>query len=147
MGFYTIAIAALFLAGFLLLVVLGAHSYRNTVALQSGNMQTRALLSYIAACVKSGDTAGAVQVRDTEDGQLLVVADGDSGYALRIYRWEGKLVEDYAALDAPLSPEDAQVIGETEAFEIEERDDGLLRVTTDAGRVLLHMRSGEGNAG
>ena len=37
-GLYTIGVAALFLAGFFLLVVFGAQSYRNTVAGQNGNM-------------------------------------------------------------------------------------------------------------
>ena len=45
LGLYTIGIAALFLAGFFLLVVFGAQSYRNTVAGQNGNMRSRALLS------------------------------------------------------------------------------------------------------
>ena len=147
LGLFTVAIAALFLAGFLLLVVLGARSYRNTVALQDGNMHTRALLSYLATCVRANDTAGSLETRESENGPVLVVADGSSGYALRLYRWEGNLVEDYARKDAELLPEDAQVIGPTETFEISELENGLLSVTTDAGRVLLHTRCGEGGAG
>ena len=58
----------------------------------------------------------------------------------------GLLLEDYAAVGAPLLPEDAQRIGETERFDIEELGGGLLRVTTDAGRVLLYSRSEGGDA-
>lgn len=144
LGFYTIGIAALFLAGFFLLVLFGAQTYRNAVRSQNDNYQTRSLLSYLSTCVRANDTAGGVQVRDSEFGQVLVVADGDSGYALRIYRYQGNLVEDFAALDAALSPENAQVIGETEIFEISSLTDGLLSVTTDAGRVLLGLRCEEG---
>lgn len=143
LGFYTIGIAALFLAGFLLLVVFGAQSYRDTVALQDGNMQTRAILSYLATTVRANDTAGSVTVRDGEDGQVLVVEDGGSGYALRIYRRDGRLLEDFAALDAELDPEKAEVIGATETFDIEQLPGGVLRVDTDEGSVLLHVRSGE----
>ena len=144
LGYYTIGIAALFLAGFLLLVVLGAHSYRNTVAVQDGNMQTRALLSYLATIVKGNESAGSVTVAEGESGQVLTVADGDSGYAFRLYLQEGQLVEDYAAIDAPLDPTAGQIIGTTNTFAIE-KDGARLTIETDAGRAFVYLR-GEGEA-
>ena len=143
LGFYTIGIAALFLAGFFLLVVFGAQSYRNTVAEQNGNMHTRALLSYLATTVKGYDSRGAVSVReDPAAGKVLWLEDGDSGYAVRIYRRDGMLLEDYAADSLDLRPEDAQTIGETALFEPELSPGGLLRIRTDAGQVLLQLRTG-----
>ena len=147
LGFYTIGIAALFFAGFFLLVLFGAQIYRSTVHSQDANYQTRSLLSYLSTCVKANDTAGSVTVREGEYGQMLVVADGDTGYALRIYPYDGELVEDFAAVDAPLNPAEAQAIGKTRVFEVEVVDDGLLAVTTDAGRVLLGLRSEGGGEG
>ena len=144
LGFYTIGIAALFLAGFFLLVLFGAQTYRNAARSQDTNYQTRSLLSYLSTCVRANDTSGSEHVQNSAYGQVLVVADGDSGYALRIYRFEGYLVEDFAAIDAALAPENAQVIGETEVFEIMTQAEGLLSVKTDAGRVLLGQRSKEG---
>ena len=142
-GFYTIGVAALFLAGFFLLVVFGAQSYRNTVAGQNGNMQSRALLSYLSTTVKACDAAGAVSLtEDPEVGRVLVLADGSSGYAVRIYHLDGILLEDYAAADTPLRPEEAQRIGETRQFEAEKPSGDVLKLTTDAGSVLLHLRSG-----
>mgnify|MGYP002624320941 CR=1 FL=1 len=144
LGYYTIGIAALFLAGFFLLVLFGAQIYRSAAGSQELNFQTRSLNSYLATCARANDAAGGIQVLASDYGQVLVLADGDSGYGLRIYPYEGSLVEDYAALDAPLSPESAQVIGKTGTFEIQSLADGLLCVSTDAGRVLLGIRS-EGN--
>ena len=74
------------------------------------------------------------------------VTEGRSGYALRIYRADGSLVEDYARADAALRPEDAQIIGATETFDPVLTADGLLTVNCDAGKVLLHLRSGEAGA-
>ena len=143
LGFYTIGVAALFLAGFFLLVVFGAQSYRNTVAGQNGNMQSRALLSYLSTTVKACDAAGAVSLtEDPEVGRVLVLADGSSGYAVRIYHRDGILLEDYAAADTPLRPEEAQRIGETRQFEAEKPSSDVLKLKTDAGSVLLHLRSG-----
>ena len=147
LGYYTIGIAALFLAGFFLLVLFGAQIYRGAVRSQADNYQTRSLDSYLSTCARACDSSGSIQVQTSPYGQVLVLADGDSGYALRIYPYQGSLVEDYAALDAPLSPESAQVIGETATFVIDPLADGLLAVTTDAGRVLVGIRSeGSGEA-
>ncbi len=146
LGLLMIGMAAIFLAGFFLLVVFGAQSYRNTVAGQDLNNNARALQSYLSTAVRGSDRQNAVSVR-TEGtyAPVLVIADGDSGYAVHIYRHEGRLLEDYAPLAAEPSPERSQFIGETALFEVKEAG-GLLEVRTDAGRVLVHLRSGEGTA-
>ena len=138
-GLFTIGIAALFLVGFLLLVVFGARTYRGTVESRSRNGEIRAQLSYFSAIVKAGDRSGAVYVRESAYGPSLVVEE-PSGYALRVYCKDGQLLEDYAKADADLRPEGAQVIGRTERFEVE-LEGGLLTVSTDEGQVLLHLRS------
>lgn len=145
-GLYTVGIAALFLAGFFLLVVFGAQSYRNTVAGQNDNMEHRALLASLSTAVKTCDARGAVTVtEDAAFGQVLNLRDGDSGYALRLYLAGGALVEEYAPADATLSPDAALRLGETERFELSLQG-SLLRIRTDAGSVLLHLRSGEAAA-
>ncbi len=139
-----IGIAALFLAGFFLLVVFGAQSYRGTVAARSGNMDSRALTAYLSTVAKANDREGAVTLRrDPAYGDVLVIADGDSGYATHLFRADGMLMEDYCPLGDALSPERAQPIAETDRFAISSGG-GLLIVDTDAGRVLIHQRSGEG---
>lgn len=143
LGLYTLGIAALFLAGFLLLVVFGARTYRDAAAGQAENNRDRALLSYLSSCVKSSDRDGCVSVEESESGPVLVLGDG-SGYALHIYRHNGSLVENYSAEGASLQPDWADVIGATEVFTIERPAADLLQITTDAGSVLLHLRSGEG---
>ena len=141
LGLYTIGIAALFLAGFLLLVVFGAQSYRKTAEGQNENMDSRAILSYLATTAKAYDEADAVHIVEYETGPVLVFRDGTTGYALRVYQYEGKLLEEYAKESAPLSPEHAETIGETELFKVEVKSSSLIAVRTDAGRVLLRIRS------
>ena len=147
LGLYTVGIAALFLAGFFLLVVFGAQSYRNTVSGQNANMHGRALLSYLSTTVKAYDAEGAVEIReDAGRGPVLVLRDFRSGYVLRIYREDGRLLEDFAEEGTDLSPENAQVIGETEQFRAEKDSTGLQRLSTDEGTVLLQLRSEEAAA-
>ena len=142
LGLAMIGMAALFLAGFFLLVVFGAQSYRNTASGREENMETRDLLAYLATVAKANDRAGAVTLRSDEIlGDVLVIADGDSGYATHLYCYGGALLEDYTRLDGELSPERAERIAATQSFEIY-FSDGLIEVVTDAGRVLIHPRSG-----
>ena len=52
-----IGISALFLAGFLMLVLIGAGAYRNTVESQNGNADARALVDAVALGVFVGSAA------------------------------------------------------------------------------------------
>ncbi len=140
-GIYTMAVAGIFLAGFFLMVIFGAQTYGSIVAEQTENNQERALLSYISTCVRMNDTEGAVSIAKEAGEPVLVIGDGESGYALRIYRYGDCLVEDYGQVDGELSPDMAQVIGETSIFQVEELGNDIYAVTTDAGRVLFGLRS------
>ena len=142
-GFYTMGVACLFLAVFFLTVVFGARTYRSIVAGQTGNNETRALLSYLSTCMKANDTAGAVMLYEEAGIRVLSIADGESGYGLRIYQYNGCLVEDYGKLGTALSPESAQMIGETDLFQVEEVAERTYALTTDEGRVLVRARCTE----
>ncbi len=142
-GIWMIAVTGLFLAGFFLLVVFGAQSYRRAVELQEDNANTRILESYLATAVKGSDRSGSVTVlREGAYAPVLVIADGETGYALHIYQDGGKLLEDYSPAGDSPSPERSQKIAETSRFDILERGN-LLELRTDAGRVLVKLRSEE----
>lgn len=146
LGWYTIGIAALFLAGFFLLVLFGALTYRNTVRSRNANYEVRGLTAYLTTATRANDSADSLRVYDDPAvGQVISVADGDSGFAFRIYRYDGHLVEDYNEADFDLNPEDAQIIGDTQTFAVEAAADGLWAVYTDAGRALIGLRSTEGD--
>lgn len=147
LGLYAIGVSALFLAGFFLLVIFGAQTYRGTVYAQAENNKNRALLSYFATCISSNDSGGAVHIIDSEYGQVLQIPDGDSGYGLRIYCYDGQLLETYSSLSADLIPEEDVAIAETQVFQAEMLRDGLLKVTTDAGSTLIRLRSEGGTPG
>lgn len=140
LGFYTIGIAALFLLGFLLLTVFGAQVYQETVTIQDENDQTRALRSYLVTCARAA-AAGDVEVKDSNDGQVLVIRDSGTDYGLQIFLHDGKLMESYNRTDSLPDPEKAQPIGETSVFDVKKLSEESYEVTTDAGRTLLHVSS------
>ena len=164
LGMYTIGIAALFLVGFLLLVVFGAGSYRGTVDAREQHSQQRALLSYIATSVQQTEL-GHVHVESlsapassggdidndgvnaedqhagsgTAAGQMLVLDDGDTGFVTRIYLADGQLIEEYRNAATKPDPTQGRVIGTTSTFAIDAVADGLLRVKTDEGQILVYI--------
>ncbi len=140
MVFYSIGIALFFMMGLLLLVAVGAGTYRDIARGQSQNNEGRALLSYLSTCVRTNDTESGISVSWEEEGPVLTIADGSSGFGLRIYQREGHLLENYGRLEEDLNPSIAQVIGETGEFRVEEPEKGTYVVITDAGRVMLHVR-------
>lgn len=146
-GIYTMAVAGFFLAGFFLTVVFGAQTYRAIVAGQARNNQARVLLSYLSTCVRQNDTPGAVSILEEDGRTVLSIADGDTGYALRIYQEGDSLLEDYGEAGAKLYPDSAQTIGETRVFRIEDLGGDTYAVVTDAGRVLFCLRSRETTEG
>lgn len=131
----------LFLAGFLLLVVFGAKTYKGSVDSQAADDQNRALMGYFATCVSANDNNGAVYISEGEYGHVLEIPDQNTGYGLRIYCFEGQLMEAYMNLDGQIVPENDICIGKTQTFNLEFIKDDTLKITTDEGSVIIRMRS------
>ncbi len=140
--FFTLAVEALFLIAFLFLTIFGAGIYRETVEVQAANGQSRLLLSYFSTRTKNADTKDAVTLYDDDIGQVLSFADSVSGYAVRVYQKDGKLLEDYALAGSPLAPGSAAVIGRTEVFKVKRDGKRTFVVSTDAGSVTFTLKSG-----
>lgn len=134
--YYTLGITALFLLGFLLLVTFGAKIYQNSVGYQNHNNETRSLLSYLLTSAKA-NVNGDITVQHNADGDVLVIPDGDTGFATYITQDEGWLKEVYAPEGRPFSMTAANQIGRTGLFEIEEKGD-VIYIRTDEGRVVIH---------
>ena len=137
-GFYTIGIVALFMAGFLLIVIFGANIYKGTVESQSQNSNTRAILSSISSLSRAETRGGIAVIDDDVYGQVLIVDDEDTDYAQKIYSYDGALVEELSLKTEDIDPASAQVIGMTEKFEISKKADDMLVISTDAGEVMIH---------
>ena len=146
LGLYTIGIAALFLLGFLLLIVFGAQVYSDSVTGQDGNSQTRALRSYLVTCTQTA-AAEDLNVQDSAEGQVLEIRDSGTAYGLRVFLHDGSLVEYYGRLDVELDPKQAQPVAKTSVFAVEQIEEDVYAVTTDAGRVLLHAGGAGAEAG
>ena len=139
-GIYIIALTAFFLGCFLLLVLFGTNIYRNIAGRQAGNNEQRAILSYLLTTTKMSE----LEIREGNDaqyGEMLIVEDPGTGYANRIYIYDGYLVEDYGKTDGTLFPDSATQIGQTSSFEIQMLKEDLMKIRTDEGSVFIHTGS------
>lgn len=129
-------IAVLFIV-ILLLVTFSATAYRSATISQSENDHSRSILSYINTTVRNNGR-GEVKKEFFDDVQGIVIANGDTGYEQRIYKYDRKLRQEYCKHDSPLDPEHALVIGDLTRFNIDYLTDTILRIETDEGVTYIN---------
>ena len=133
-----LTIAVLFLV-ILLLVVFTARSYQHGVDSQYENDTQRIVCAYVATAVKDHD-GGEVAPMDFDGYPGISIADGETGFAHKIYLADGQLLEEYSRSEMPVNPQTASKIGETSLFEIQYISDNLLEIKTDKGASYVNVR-------
>jgi len=143
---FALALFALLLGCILALVVLGGGLYERLARSQQENGAARTAAGYLTTRVRAADREGAVRLEEGPQGPVLMLAEApeEGGYELRIYLYEGWLVEDYAPAGSAFAPEQAQLVAQSSRFEPEFAAPGLLRIETGQGDALIALRSGEG---
>ena len=142
-GLSTVIVTVFFLGCFLAMILFGTGIYRDIAGGHQENSLRRSVLSYLLTI--SRINGSDITVSQGKYGTMLVIADGDTGYAVRIYQYDGRLVEDYGKPEGPLYPDAADRIAKTDRFEISEVKEDLLHVQTSEGSVYLHT-GGKGGA-
>ena len=133
----TITVTVLFMV-ILSLVVFAARGYQHASEVQNMNSNSRAVGSYAVNCVKYNNT-GEVPVETLSGYRCLIIRSND-GYEHRLFMDGGKLMEEYVESGMEIDPENALEIGETDTFDVEIGDDGLLTVTTDEGVSIVNTK-------
>ena len=132
-----LTIAVLFLV-ILLLVVFTASSYHHGAAYQAANDNQRVVCSYVATSIKDNN-GGEVTPMIFGGYPGVVIEDGDTGFAHKIYMKDGALLEEFAKADAAIDPNTANKIGETSVFNVRYITDTLLEIETDKGASYVQV--------
>ena len=135
---YTVIISAMFLSGFLLLVVFGAKTYQKTVYLQQENQNGRALCGYLNTSLKTDRTAGVILDKSRH---ILWIQDSDMPeYGRCIYLDNGRIMEEYIRLDAEPFIDTATYIADSSRFDLlYHAEKKLLQIETSEGSVWIYM--------
>jgi hypothetical protein len=136
----------------LLLCVLGANSYGQTVAALQEGYNQRSGVQYIAQKVHQGDIGGGIRVDEYNGSDALVLVEQTTGkaYETWIFIQDGYLCEELIAAGGGIIPEQAQRIMPLRELtaSLDERMLLSIAVVTDTGAVDavdLAVRSGGGS--
>lgn len=128
---FILALFCVFVASALMVVLIGANSYRSTTSHMQDAYTSRTALLYVCEKVRQNDAEGAVALGTIGDQTALTLTreyDGKN-YVTYIYEYNHQLKELFVAEGLSVSPEQGQTILEVEQFEMEESE-GLYRFTT-----------------
>jgi len=143
-----VALFAIVILVVLFLVIFGSSVYRSAVAHSAADDSLRATQGYIDTHIQAADAQDAISIGEGPQGSALVISEaGDTAtYEVRIYAYEGALVEEYARAGSSYVLANAQRITSCSSFEVSWADEAseshrLLKVTTDAGTTFIALRS------
>lgn len=128
---FTLALFCVFAASALLVVIMGANVYKDTVDAMNENYENRTSLTYLAEKVRQYDTGGAVRLDAVGESPALVLRQQleERVFETWIYVDEGYLKEILVAEGFDLKPSDGQVIKELASLKLEQ-DGALITMTT-----------------
>ncbi len=148
---FVLALFAVFAFCALILVILGANIYKNTVASMNDNFTSRIAYSYISEKIRQNDTYECISIGELEGTQALVFSTDVYGsqYATYIYYHDGNLKELFmrAGSDIGSNPLNAGTpIMELKEFRLEYVNQDLIAITfhttgDDSKTVYASLRS------
>ncbi len=150
---FTLALFCVFAAASLMVVLIGAGVYKNTVEKMDRNFESSTPLNYVTTKVRQHDAADSVYLATLHGSSALVLEDviGADTYQTWIYAYDGTLRELFVSKDnaQDLDMGAGQPLMPVDSFGVEQLNDRLLLLqieTADGGqsRQYIATRSDKG---
>ena len=145
---FTAILLAVFFIVLMVGMAAGAAMYQAVANNQLDTNQARMQAGLLASNVRANDIANALGTGNGPEGRALVLTerDADGGsYEMRIYLYQGKVVQEYSVAGSAYTPERAQTLINSKTFDFELHGD-LLIIHTDQGSTNIALRSYQGGA-
>lgn len=140
---FTLALFCVFAASSLLVVLIGANVYKNTVHGMNQNFNIRTSLSYVCEKVRQNDTADAIRIDSLDNVDALVLTQNYNGcvYETWIYQYDGSLMELFTQKGNDIDPSVGNPIMEVPSFTVEKPNDHLYQfsMTDQDGNTVSQM--------
>lgn len=136
----TMALFGLFLALLLAALLFGALTYQQVEGQGASTRTSRASLAMLVNTVKGHDGISSVTVSD--EGRRLAIWETVEGtpYETAVFLRDGMICQQTSLADGNVS--EASVIAVAPSNNLRfDYDDGLLTITTDAGKASVYFRS------
>ena len=117
-GVLVLLVFAVFMVSVLLVLLSGADTVQRLTRRDQRSYHHRTAVQYITTRIRQSDAAGAVSVRSSEAGDMLVLTETIEGwdYETRVYCCEGYLREMFCEAGAALPPEFGEEILPMDSF-------------------------------
>lgn len=128
---FPIALFLVLAASALFLVVLAANVYRNSVATEEDNYESRTCLSYVTEKIRQSDEDGGVEAGTFDGVPCLILRQtfGEQSYVTYLYSYEGQLCELFIQEGVSMQAGDGQKILEVHDFHVTETEKGIFRIS------------------
>jgi len=127
---FVIALFFVFALSALMLVMIGANVYKNTVNNMSVNFNSRTSYAYITEKIRQNDSYESVSAGDYQglDAIILKQVINDTDYYTYLYQYDGYIKELFIKEGADIDPSAGQNILEAKGFSVSSAGTGLYNI-------------------
>ena len=142
---FTVALMAVFFIVLMTGLATGVAMYQAVANNQIDTNNARMQASLIASNVHSNDVARSIGMSQGPEGKSLVLSEtiDSETYEMRIYLYQGEIVQEYSVAGSEYTPARAQPLFESSTFDFEQHG-SLLVIKTDQGATNVALRSFQG---
>ena len=143
---FVLAIFCVFSVSVLMVLMLSGSTYENMVGISREGHNERISLSYVRTKIRSADTMGSISVSDFNGHSALSISETFAGRTFKtyIYLYNGWVHELFHEEGLDFFPGDGMPIIRADSLSFEAIDNGMIRVSTDFGSLLIFPRSSDG---
>ena len=144
---FTILLLAVFFVVLMIGLAAGAAMYEAVANNQLDTNGARMQAGLLASSVRANDSANSIGTGQGPEGRALVLTDSNEtgSYELRIYLYQGQIVQEYSVAGSEYTPARAQPLLASSSFDFEQYGN-LLVIRTDQGATNIALRSSQGGA-
>jgi hypothetical protein len=128
---FVITLFFVFALSALMLVMIGANVYKNTVNNMSVNFNNRTAFAYLTEKIRQNDSYDLVTTGEYKGLDALVLTEiiDNTNYCTYIYLYDGHIKELFIKLGADIDPSAGQDILEAKDFSVSNVNDSLYKIS------------------
>jgi len=135
-------IFCVFAVSVLMVLMLGANTYKNVTDMSRDGDSERSVLSYIWTKIKNSDDAGQIYVGDFHGlSALYIIEDiAQTQYITTVYHYDGWVYELFCEAGLEFTPENGTQIIRIDYLTFDNLDNGSIKVSSGGKDLLIFPR-------
>lgn len=142
---FTLVLLGVFFVVLMTGLAAGVAMYQAVANNQIDTNKARMQAGLLASNIHANDALNVIGTGNGPEGNALVLSSSvdEDAYEMRIYLYEGQIVQEYSVKGASYTPARAQPLFESSKFSFEQYGN-LLIIRTDQGATNIALRSYQG---